>query len=135
MTKAEKELVIKDLCGRLLYGVKMNIPDIKKDGIFTMVGIDYNDKLIIVKNDKGSLFHISFILNFKPYLRPMSSMTEEEYEQIYIDSREKKDGVDILDALANDMDAIVWLNKYHFDYQDLIQKGLAISTEEFNPYK
>ena len=66
----------------------------------------------------------------------MSSMTEEEYEQIYIDSREKKDGVDILDALANDMDAIDWLNAHHFDYRGLIEKGLAIEvTEENNPYK
>lgn len=74
--------------------------------------------------------------DIKPYLRPMSSMTEEEYDQLYIDSRVKEDSDDILDALANDMDAIDWLNAHHFDYRGLIPKGLAIEvTKENNLYE
>jgi hypothetical protein len=72
----------------------------------------------------------SFNLDIKPYLRPMSSMTEEEKEEyhklcdsyygIYFDS----------------IDSIDWLNKHHFDYRGLIPKNLAIEvTKENNPYK
>ena len=58
----------------------------------------------------------------------MSSMTDEEYNQLYIDSRVKKDSIDILDALANDLAAIDWLNAHHFDYRGLIEKGLALEA-------
>ena len=70
----------------------------------------------------------------KPYLFSLSSMTEEQYDQLYIDSRVKNDSIDILDALANDMDAIDWLNKNHFDYRGLIEKGLAIDATRLNVY-
>ena len=51
-------------------------------------------------------------------------------------ARVKEDSVDILDALANDLDAIDRLNTHHFDYRDLIEKGLAIEvTKDNNPYE
>ena len=62
-------------------------------------------------------------------------MTEEQYDKLYIDSRVKNDSIDILDALANDMDAIDWLNKNHFDYRGLIEKGLAIDATGLDIYK
>lgn len=61
-------------------------------------------------------------------------MTDEQYDQLYIDSRVKEDSIDIIDALANDMDAIDWLNKNHFDYRGLIEKGLAIDATNLNIY-
>jgi len=63
------------------------------------------------------------LVDIKPYLRPMSSMTEEEEDELCE-----------LFTLS-DCSAIDWLNAHHFDYRGLIQKGLALSTEEFNPYK
>lgn len=61
----------------------------------------------------------------KPYLRPMSSMTEEERKEYW----------DIT-SVSNHCAAIDWLNKHYFDYRGLIEKGLAIKvTEENNPYK
>ena len=132
MTQEHKELLLKDLCARLPYGVKF----IFNKNIYTTKGLD------LIVTDEGDWeyavnakdiapIEIDFI---KPYLFPLSSMTEEQYDQLYIDSRVKNDSIDILDALANDMDAIDWLNKNHFDYRGLIEKGLAIDATGLNIY-
>lgn len=132
MTQEHKELLIKDLCARLPYGVKF----MYNKNIYTTKGLDL---IITDEGDweyavtaKGIVpIEIDFI---KPYLFPISSMTEEQYDQLYIDSRVKNDSIDILDALANDMDAIDWLNKNLFDYRGLIEKGLAIDATGLNIY-
>lgn len=132
MTQEHKELLIKDLCARLSYGFKF----IFNKNIYTTKGLD------LIVTDEGDWkcavnakdidpIEIDFI---KPYLFPLSSMTEEQYDQLYIDSRVKNDSIDILDALANDMDAIDWLNKNLFDYRGLIEKGLAIDATGLNIY-
>lgn len=132
MTQEYKELLLKDLCARMPYGVKFAC----NKNIYIAKGIDL---IITDEGDweyavtaKGIVpIEIDFI---KPYLFPISSMTEEQYDQLYIDSRVKNDSIDILDALANDMDAIDWLNKNHFDYRGLIEKGLAIDATGLNIY-
>ena len=132
MTQENKELLIKDICARLPYGVKFMC----NKNIYTTKGLD------LIVTDEGDWeyavnakdiapIEIDFI---KPYLFSLSSMTEEQYDQLYIDSRVKNDSIDILDALANDMDAIDWLNKNHFDYRGLIEKGLAIDATGLNIY-
>ena len=132
MTQEYKELLLKDLCARMPYGVKFAC----NKNIYIAKGID------LIISDEGDWeyavtakgivpIEIDFI---KPYLFPLSSMTEEQYDQLYIDSRVKNDSIDILDALANDMDAIDWLNKNHFDYRGLIEKGLAIDATGLNIY-
>lgn len=122
MTQEHKELLLKELCARLPYGLKYNYGGY--DGCdYTMNRVDCNAV--------DCAFPIE---NVKPYLFPLSSMTEEQYDQLYIDSRVKNDSIDILDALANDMDAIDWLNKNHFDYRGLIEKGLAIDATGLNIY-
>ena len=116
---------IKDLCSRLPYGVIVDTPKGKGhacDINFTIFGAEIGVNINTTVRDTFSINDV------KPYLRPMSSMTEEQYDQLYIDSRVKNDSIDILDALANDMDAIDWLNKNHFDYRGLIEKGLAIDA-------
>lgn len=77
-------------------------------------------------------------LQFKPYLRPLSSMTEEEekefHEQMY-KAKPYSDGksYNVYEVIGLD---IIYLNSHHFDYLGLIPKGLAIAiTEENNPYK
>ena len=72
--------------------------------------------------------------NVIPYLRPMSSMTEEEKRQYrdYFQSIEGK----IIGVTGRVLWTIDWLLKNHFDFRGLIPKGLAIEvTEENNPYK
>ena len=134
MTQEEKDLLLKDLCARLPYGVRYRhlawddergeeciaakIYSINSDGY---VKNCYDDETI-------------YIDNVHPYLFPLSSMTEEQYDQLYIDSRVKNDSIDILDALANDMDAIDYCNKNHLDWRGLIPKGLAIDATGLDIY-
>ena len=139
MTKEEKQLLLVDLSARLPYGVKFNYGGYD--------GCDY--KVVIITSTFINDFPIE---DCKPYLRPMSSMTEEEFENLKEYSGLKYDQLDltsfqngaykILDFYLNEVPsgAVIrvfdWLNKYHFDYRDLIQMGLAIAvTKDNNPYK
>lgn len=133
MEQKDKELLIKDLCARVPYHTKVSKAYwVAYDGKFELEWYkkELTSSLLNYIEEEDAWEYI------KPYLRPMSSMTEEEYDQLYIDSRVKEDSVDILDALANDLDAIDWLNAHHFDYRGLIEKDLAIEiTEDNNPYE
>ena len=114
MTQEDKELLLKDLCARLPYGVKVLLPEIRQD-IAILTGID--DKCFTVSYDK-SIIHCPFGIEIKPYLRPLSSMTEEEKLE---------------DEFFNAYDAhayVDWLNAHHFDYRGLIKKGLALEAPE-----
>lgn len=122
MTQEHKELLLKDLCARLPYGVKIQ---------YDIYGIQ--DLTI----DKLNAY-IKGIKNIKPYLRPMSSMTEEEKKEYQSQCEIHFDN----DADANfiayyfdTVESFEWLNKNMFDYRELIPKDLALSTEVFNPYK
>lgn len=140
MTHNDKELLLKDLCSRLLYGVKANIPLIEGDKRIYTISFSEMDDF-----KKG---HITII----PYLRAISSMTEEEFTKLKEYSELIYDQLDlasfqngaykILDFYLSEVPSSVvirvfdWLNKYHFDYRDLIQMGLAIAvTKENNPYE
>ena len=129
MTQEEKEILFKDLCARLPYHTRVKVW--LKDGTTEEGTLDLEHNYGDVLRDA---FYYNKIVEIKPYLFPLSSMTEEQYDQLYIDSRVKDDSIDILDALANDMDAIDWLNKNHFDWKDLIEKGLAIDATGLNIY-
>ena len=122
MTQEEKELLLKDLCARLPYGVKIKfLPDDRLDGIV----LHYLDNGLTVLQ-KGAIGYRAHIKNIRPYLRPMSSMTEEEKEEYEATCGDWYETLETYD----------WLNEHHFDYRGLIEKGLAIEvTEENNPYK
>ena len=64
------------------------------------------------------------ITDIQPYLRPMSSMTEEEREE-YHKLCDSYYGI-----YFNSIDSIDWLNAHHFDYRDLIPKCLALEAPE-----
>jgi len=131
MTQEDKELLLKDLCARLPYSV---IVDYSYNAFDVHNGnyVKHGSKCILKcylldvfmsprQNEKGEYI--------KPYLRPMSSMTEEEIN-------EYKHFVAFSGNPIGSANFIDWLNKYHFDYRGLIPKGLAIAiTEENNPYK
>ena len=149
MTQEDKELLLKDLCARLPYGVKVKTPynDAILRGIVDRKGvkttIDYTD----IVTDKQT-YPIKYI---KPYLRPMSSMTEEEEKEIQeiIGDPDnaciirKTDGLELWLNFI-DTDPTIWvdtifevqdyLNKNHFDYRGLIPMGLAIDATNLNIY-
>ena len=120
MTKEEKDLLFKDLCARLLYGIKIST----HDGSQTMVGI-------ICTNGGGKVYTSNMLYNIsqvKPYLRPILSMTEEERAEFYkvggIMSHKVETDTYVLTAFSPD--AYDWLNKKMFDYRGLIKKGFAL---------
>jgi hypothetical protein len=139
MTQEDKELLLTDLCARLPYDpivyVDENLPRLKL-GASTRVW-EY------IAVDKPC----------KPYLRQMSSMTEEErieFSKLLVKRYCEEDWeghistsycIEIDNVYTDDengikypsvfsMDAIDWLNKHHFDYRGLIEKGLALAALE-----
>lgn len=140
MKPEDKQLLLHDLCARLPYGVKV-LEDIdgQFDGGAISVLESYLGNYFFVT--KGSLSPLS-IEEVKPYLRPMSSMTEEEHNEWFnyyheIELKEAKSTGDYLKAaILGESASIDWLNKNMFDYRGLIEKGFAIEvTKDNNPYK
>lgn len=121
MTQEEKELVLIDLCGRLPYGVKIK----EEYGDYINVNI-YN------ANIEHLIDRVASGLD-KLVLRPLSSMTEEEYNEMfnefYLAQEEFFRNCSNTDfvgkIIANDMVRLDWLNKNMFDFRWLIRKGLA----------
>ena len=119
MTNEEKELLLKDLCARLPYRVMVH-----ED--FT-----YFDGYKIVSNTQDTVLDTTVLdwlmagaEEVKPYLRPMSSMTEEEKETYQMFFNED-------DLLNTSIDTYLdWLLEGHFDFRGLIPKGLAIEAPE-----
>lgn len=140
MTQEDKELLLKDLCARLPYGVIVNVKGFD---------YDYNDKLTQIYKGVGCSIQVTTNMSYdieqvKPYLFPLSSMTEEqqeEFDRIYADDMQV-----VADNLKNRLDGklyetnfghyrhIDWLNAHHFDYRGLIPEGLAIDATGLNIY-
>lgn len=156
MKQEDKELLLKDLSGRIPYKVMGSIKGYKEtyydsnsgreftnfiDNPVEIVGIslytdsinlkDLNIPYVSGYNDFGGL---------KPYLRPMSSMTEEEKKELkelhfyytdgHIVNDEDKDFKPIIVDEVHCFCIIDWLNAHHFDYRGLIEKGLALTAPE-----
>jgi len=125
MTQEDKELLLRDLCARLPYRPKLKI-------VYQQQGIkgteEGNVDCYAIKQIVNDL-HIGIITDIQIYLRPMSSMTEEER----IDSLNyawKDDYGRLASYNENIPKYINWLNTHHFDYNGLIDKGLAIEAPE-----
>ena len=144
MKTEEKNLLLKDLCGRSPYGVKVQykvgsqLPDIK---VFN--GKQYDELRT------GSYLDDWLKCTFKPYLFPLSSMTKEQKKEldkkfhvigIYLNNIKicyHSEGYWDTDLEVDFQDwlwLINWLNKNHFDYHGLIEKGLAIDASGLNIY-
>ena len=133
MTKEDKMLLIKDLSSRLPYAVHVqHISGVS--GILRDISIyhiyDENDNIYDaicytdLFKDGGSIG----IEHFKPYLFPLSSMTEEqEKEYNNLNCYE-------LGCFPHTEEALDYLTKNHFDYRHLIEKGLAIDATGLNIY-
>jgi len=131
MAQEEKELLLKDLCARVPYGVIINKKVSHSHQIEELNDIGYGQR-------SDEVYINGYPLkNSKPYLRPMSSMTEEEWlklkEWISIASDTKGkvyfDG--FRDISAEDtIKAIDYLLSHHFDFHNLIEKGLALEAPD-----
>ena len=123
-TQANKELLLKDLSARLPYGVKINE---STQGDFTVIGL--TTERVFTTCEVEGCHHDFPIELIKPYLFPLSSMTDKQKNEYqYIAERWMNDlGYSISDIID-------WLNKNHFDYRSLIEKGLAIDATGLNIY-
>ena len=121
MAQKEKELLLIDLYARLPYGVMV---EITSDG--GMVEASYDMRL-----DAGLLADLLHCEDgFKPYLRPMSSMTEEEINEFILISDITLRLGDKRSICILSLEQIDWLNAHHFDYRGLIEKGFALEAPE-----
>lgn len=128
MTQEDKDLLLKDLSARLPYGVKLKHIPSGENTTLEIIGCGVID---------GNIHDL--IENFKPYLRPLSSMTVEEFKE-WLGYCKADYDCEFKPELTFNFEScllsINWLNQHHFDYGELIEKGLAIAvTEENNPYK
>jgi hypothetical protein len=134
MTQKEKELLLQDLCGRIPYNIKFNFCNntYVMTGIRLFVTDDCGWDYGVTSKDISEPVEIGFI---KPYLRPMSSMTEKEYQELDVLAY----GCDCVLYFSITYDAefktyslkvIDWLNAHHFDYRGLIGLGLALEAPE-----
>lgn len=133
MTKEQynKNLLLKDLCMRLPYKVKVEIKNVCK--VCTLEEIDCSDEemSVAVKHENGELAGYDFDLA-KPYLFPLESMTEEqEKEFALLQTSPGKEGFLYVWNCANMMK---WLIENNFDYNGLIPNGLANDATNKNIY-
>jgi len=128
MTQEDEDLLLKDLCARLPYGVILSVT--LKDKYDDIV----NRNIELTEYNLGYITKASNWQKYKPYLRPMSSMTEEESNEYrmfidysYNDFTSESTPCVYIDKINEYLD---WLNVHHFDYRGLIDKGLAIEAPE-----
>ena len=144
MTQEQKELLLKDLCARLPYGVKCSH---KNEGIFSLTCIDLEYNYIYVKHGGFKIGEPEINhKHIKPYLFPLSSMTEEQWIDTPYANLNKftfdsfKCGCSTLAFetyevnLSYVVEFINWCYKNHFDIHGLIPKGLAIDATGKNIY-
>lgn len=127
MTQEDKTILLKDLCARLPYKVKLGFENsdlILVPTDFNIYTMQLSTNQIYPKVDRAVIGHIYDIRNYRPYLRSMSSMTEEErkyYNQL---------SLLVVDGECDAYEETDWLNAHHFDYRGLIDKSLALEAPE-----
>lgn len=151
MNTEDKDLLLKDLCARLPYNVRVEYNGTTLTNIFDVLGIAHGR--IVLCLPFMSKTECPLIEEVKPYLFPMSNITEEQgldlfnlLEVSFMDGFGEKyikineitgitfffqNGFDVETHLGKLID---WLNKNHFDYRGLIPKGLALDATNKNIY-
>jgi hypothetical protein len=133
MTQEDKELLLKDLCARLPYGVKVRFYD------------HLVEEYEIIPLTAKLLEYTVQIGEIPPYLFPLSSMTKEQIQElkdlisqetnILIEQLKNDDcGIDCGKYHFHSLLELEWCIKNHFDYRGLIPKGLAIDATDKNIY-
>ena len=128
MSTMTKQLLLQDLCSRLLCGVvcRINFTYSNETTFGEEVENEVDDTISMINTKRETVFADYLGCEFdiecvKPYLRSMDDMTEEErkeYKHLVAFSGNP-------DGAASFTD---WLNKHHFDYRGLIWKGLALEA-------
>ena len=144
MTQEDKELLLKDLCGRLPYGVKCYKMTFKPELA--------EEVICMLRNGSHNCVQLGTFLyrleHIKPYLFPLSSMTEEQYNSLhelgisdncshsyeYVNPHIHGVSFIFKEFKTYSLELIEWLNKNHFDYRGLIERGLAIDCTNLNIY-
>ena len=140
MTQNKKDLLFKDLCARLPYGVKLHC----SSNVMICIGPYTLNTIVLDRIFNDNTKYVPFD-EFKPYLFPLSSMTEEQKKELenlgwYFDNFEIHNVRECLGtyrefvAHSDCFNLIDWLNKNHFDYRSLIEKGLANDATGLNIY-
>ena len=141
MTQEDRKLLLKDLCARLPYKIMVKVNDTQ--GIMDEIDIP-NERIFVSSLNpflyggaKASWFTVNGDKIY-PYLRPMSSMTEEEFLEYYnikyskVTYRNKWKRIDVGKfhnvGIIPIEDYLDWLNSHYFDYRGLIEKGLALEA-------
>lgn len=133
MTREEKDLLLKDLCARLPYDVKIHAKyidtntEVEKSGVLSMIDAD---AIVAFTSDDTNSYNYVAIHEVKPYLFPLSSMTDEQYDKFTDMSYSVTENYY---SMAN-YHQIDWFIKNHFDYRGLIKKGLAIDCTNLDIY-
>ena len=141
----EKELLLKDLCARMPYGVKIHAKyidtdtntEVEKVGVLSMID---NDIVVAFTCDDTNCYNYVAIHEVKPYLFPLSSMTEEQKKEYYnLCIEEEREQIEFGEWITrvyyhNTIESIDWLNKNHFDFRGLIPMGLANDATGLNIY-
>ena len=130
MTQEEKQLLLVDLCARIPYSQIVNINgEIKKLIVISNTFIHFAD---LTDDDLEGICDLDYC-DVKPYLRPMSSMTEEEKKKVC--SLNGISLIELNERLKWDMyikvytiETFDYFNAHHLDYRGLIEKGLAIEA-------
>jgi hypothetical protein len=122
MTQEEKDLLLKDLCARLPYDVKVNC----NDKVYNFAGIQYFNICILTDDNENNAFTTAGIKYIKPYLFPMSSMTDEQKREEYEICKEY--------IIGYESYLIDFYNRNHIDYRGLIAQDLAIDATGLNIY-
>lgn len=156
MKQEDKILFVKDLCSRLPYGVRVCYVSSEFSGVLHNISVlhmyegnddsDKPDSIVDYVADidffgDGYPYEVE---EFKPYLFPLSSISSEQLKEV---SEILGKDVEIFDNYMNivehtrntfsylELDALFdWFNKNHFDYRNLIEKGLAIDCTNLNIY-
>ena len=120
-----KEKLIRDLCARLPYDVKV----LYDNKVFS---IDYvSSKYEEIKLDTCDNYTIN-VSDVKPYLFPLSSMTEEQ--KMFLKQQNWCIAISTSGTVETTVEGFDWLNKNHFDVNNLIPIGLAIDATGLNIY-
>ena len=131
MTREQKDLLIKDLCGRLTHGVKCKILETNEVKILGSVQYDGENTLFDFWEDDRKIRYgyQLYLSEFKPCLLPLSSMTmeqEREWQSLMV--------CDIYGIFYHTIESFDCLYKNHIDIRGLIPMGLAIDATGLNIY-
>ena len=126
MTQEDKELLLKDLAARLPYGVKIELTWwVMGEGIGINTTLEPECIEELLNDEDGDT-------EIKPYLFPLSRMTKEQ--KMFLRQQKWCIAISTSGTVETTIEGIDWLNKNHFDYHGLIEKGLAIDATGLNIY-